>query len=114
MLRWIVEISKKVKARNAEIKRRCVVEDIVEKVREARMRWFGHVSRIDDGEAVKYIIGMEVGGSRRRGRPKRKWMGCVKKDMEIKGLSMEKTKDRKAWKTGIQAVDPRTVWGGAG
>ena len=94
MLRWIVGVSKKDKVRNVEIKRRYGVEDIVEKVREARLRWFGHVSRRDDGGAVKDIIGMEVGGSRRRGRPKRKWMDYVKKDMEIKGLSMEKTKDR--------------------
>ena len=40
--------------------------------------------------------------------------GLCEKDMEIKGLSMEKTKDRIAWKTGIQAADPRTVWDGAG
>ena len=67
MLRWIY---KRDKVRNAEIKRRCGVEDIVEKVREAKLRWFGHVLRRDDGEAVKDIIGMEVGGSRRIGRPK--------------------------------------------
>ena len=72
-------VSKKDKARNAEIKKRYGVEDNVEKVREARLRWFGHVSRIDDGEAVKDIIGMEIGGSRRRGRPKRKWMDCVRR-----------------------------------
>ena len=38
MLRWIVGVSRKDKVRNEEIKRRCGVEDIVEKVREARLR----------------------------------------------------------------------------
>jgi hypothetical protein len=30
--------------------------DIVEKVREARLRWYGHVIRRDEGELVRYII----------------------------------------------------------
>ena len=40
-------------------------------------------------------------------------MDYVKKDLDIKGFSVKKTKDRKAWKTAIQAADRRTVWDGA-
>ena len=59
--------------RNIEFKRRCGVEKIVEKVREERLRWFGHVVRRDEGKVVKGIIRMEVkGGNRRRKRPKRR------------------------------------------
>ena len=39
-----------------EIGRRCGVVDIVEKVREARLRWYGHVIRRDEGELVRDII----------------------------------------------------------
>ena len=92
MLRWIVGVSKKDKVRNAEIKRRCGVEDIVEKVREARLRWFGHVSRRDDGKAVKGIIGMEVEGSRRK-ETKTK-MDRLCEEGYGRELSMEKPKDR--------------------
>ena len=49
MLRWIVGVSKKEKVRNIKIKRRCV-EDIVENIREARLRRFGHVARRDEGK----------------------------------------------------------------
>ena len=35
---------------NEEIRRRCGVVDIVEKVREARLRWYGHVIRSDEGD----------------------------------------------------------------
>ena len=41
---------------NEEIRRRCVVVDITEKVREARLRWYGHVIRIDEGELVRDIM----------------------------------------------------------
>ena len=37
---------------NEEI-RRCEVVDITEKVREARLRWHGHVIRRDEGEMVR-------------------------------------------------------------
>ena len=41
---------------NEEIRRRCGVVDIAEKVREARLRWYGHVIRRDEGELVRYIM----------------------------------------------------------
>ena len=36
---------------NEEI-RGCGVVDIAEKVREARLRWYGHVIRKDEGEPI--------------------------------------------------------------
>ena len=41
---------------NEEIRRRCGVVDIAEKVREARLRWYGHVIRRDEGELVREIM----------------------------------------------------------
>jgi hypothetical protein len=36
--------------------RRCGVVDIAEKVREARLRWYGHAIRRDEGELVRDIM----------------------------------------------------------
>ena len=41
---------------NEEIRRRYGAVDITEKVREARLRWYGHVIRRDEGELVRYIM----------------------------------------------------------
>jgi hypothetical protein len=40
---------------NEEI-RRCEVVDIVEKVRESKLRWYGHVIKRDEGKLVRYIM----------------------------------------------------------
>ena len=41
---------------NEQIRRRCVVADIVGKMKEARLRWYGHVIRRDEGELVRDIM----------------------------------------------------------
>ena len=48
--------------------------EISKKVQESRLKWYGHVLRREDEYVGKRVMGMEVPGKRRRGRPKRRWM----------------------------------------
>ena len=57
------------------------VAKIIEKVREARLRWFGHVKRMDDSNPTKEVMNFRVDGRRSRGRPKKRWSHSVTKDM---------------------------------
>ena len=47
--------------------------------------------RACDEKGVEYVgkraTGIEMQGSRRRGRPKKRWADCVNDDMREKGLS---------------------------
>ena len=45
-----------------------------------------HVMRRDEEYVRKRVMGIEVQGSRRRGRPKKRWVDCVKDDLREKGL----------------------------
>ena len=83
--------------------------DITEKVREARLRWYGLVTR-GDGGPVRDIMDQEIKGNRGRGRPKKRWMDCVKEDLNVKELTVNMTRDRKGWRTRIRAADPGVVW----
>lgn len=47
------------------------VLDVRDKMREYRLRWFGHAMRRSQEELVKAILELRVGGSRSRDRPKR-------------------------------------------
>ena len=52
-----------------------------EKTREARLRWYGHLRRKDDWYIGRRMPRIELPGKRKRGRPKRRFMGVVKEDM---------------------------------
>lgn len=73
-------------------------EEFDDKVREAMLRWFRHVQRRD----YKYIgqrsmPSMELSGRRKRGRPQRRFIDLLKKDMQVVGVTEQDTKDRMRW-----------------
>ena len=70
-----------------------------EKTREARLRWYGHVLRKDDGYIGRRVQRVELPGKRKRGRPKRRFMDVVKEDMaevEVTEEDAEATGDRQS------------------
>ena len=77
-----------------------------EKTREARLRWYGHLRRIDDGYIGRRMLMMELPGKRKRGRPKRRFMDVVKEDMAKVEVTEEDTVDINNWRRKIRCGDP--------
>ena len=71
MLRFAMEVTRKDKIRNEHIRSTVKVERLGMKMREGRLRWYGHVMRIDQEYVGRKMMEMELPGKRRRGRPKR-------------------------------------------
>ena len=69
-----------------------------EKVRETRLRWFGHVQRRDSEYISRKMMRLELPGRRPRGRPKRRFMDVVKEDMKLVGVRDEDEEDRVRWR----------------
>ena len=55
--------------------------DIVADIRKKRLEWTGHVVRIDQGRTVKKIFESKLEGSRRKGRPRLRWLEEVENDL---------------------------------
>ena len=62
MLRWIIGVSLKDHVMSEKIRAELGVAKIRDKVKEARLRWFGHVERSDS--YIKIAYEMEVIGKR--------------------------------------------------
>ena len=81
MLRFAMGVTKKDKIRNEYIRSTVKVERLGMKMREGRLRWYGHVMRRDQEYVGKRMMEMELPGKRKRGRPKRRFLDVVKEDM---------------------------------
>ena len=106
VLRWMCGVTRLDKIRNEKIRGSTKMGEISKKVQERRMRWYGHVMRRYEEYVGKRAMGIEVQGSRRRGRPKKRWADCVKDDLRDKGRSGKKVYDRAAWRRLSSRIDP--------
>ncbi|KAG5575703.1 hypothetical protein H5410_055837 [Solanum commersonii] len=74
MLRWMCGHTRSDKIKNEVIWEKVGVASVVDKLREARLRWFGHVRRRCADAPVRRCEGLAIEGTRRgRGRPKKFW-----------------------------------------
>ena len=60
----------------------------------------------DEDYIRKRVLGMELPGIRKWGRPKRRFMDVVKKDMRALRLTEEEAMDRGVWRRKIRCADP--------
>ena len=106
MLRFSLGVTRMDKIRNEYIRGTAQVGRFGEKTREARLRWYGHVLRKDDGYIGRRMLKMELPGKRKRGRPKRRFMDVVKEDMAEVEVKEEDADDRSNWRLKIRCGDP--------
>ncbi|CAH1252456.1 Hypp9296 [Branchiostoma lanceolatum] len=72
------------------------IADISSVLRSRRLRWYGHVERAIG--SINSITKLQLPGNRGRGRPKKSWSECVKKDIKECGLTNVDPLDGAAWR----------------
>ena len=106
MIRWICGHTKLDKIRNEVIRGKLGVASIEDKLREARLRWFGHIKRRPRDAPVRRCETIECLSYKRcRGRPKKSWSEVIRHDLRSLGLVEDMAQDRKLWKARIRAKD---------
>jgi hypothetical protein len=58
---------------------------VIETIRLNRLRWFGHVQRMEENRIPKRVLYMNLGTTRLRGRPRNRWQDEVREDGRIVG-----------------------------
>jgi hypothetical protein len=90
---------RKEKVRNVTIREIMEVGKIIlEVTEEKRLRLFGHVKRMPGNRLPLKILEWEAEGTRRRGRPKERWIDGVRRGMTNHRLTEEDTRDRDRWR----------------
>ncbi|KAG5606833.1 hypothetical protein H5410_028325 [Solanum commersonii] len=106
MLRWMCWHTRSDKIRNEVIREKVGVASVVDKLREAKLRWFGHVKRRCTDAPVRRCEGLAIEGTRRgRGRPKKYWGEVIRQDLAQFHITEDMTLDRKEWRSRIKVED---------
>jgi hypothetical protein len=71
--------------------------NIVRYIKAQRLRWFGHIQRMEDDRMVKILTNWKTFGKRPAGRSKNRWIDGILKDMEVLKVKnwKELTRNRK-------------------
>ncbi|VDP34217.1 unnamed protein product [Heligmosomoides polygyrus] len=86
MLRWTAGVTRMDRIRSDAIQQKFGVAPIAGKMREARLREYGHVLRGKEDSVRKIGLELEVSGKRPRGRPKQRWSDTLHTDMKVTGV----------------------------
>ena len=64
------------------------------RLRRARLRWFGHVRRREEGHILRRAVELEVAGKRPVGRPRKTWKQEVEEDLRRLNIREDMVDDR--------------------
>ena len=82
--------------------------NIARVIKSRRLRWAGHVARMEESRsAIKMLTGKPT-GKRPLGRPRRRWEDNIRMDLEEIGINagnwLDSAQDRDYWKAIVNAA----------
>jgi hypothetical protein len=78
-----------------------VIRSLSEDIDTKRLKYYGHVQRMEEGRLPKQAVKWNTPGRRKRGRPKLTWAEGIRGLMGEKGLVGEDLNGRDEWKKKI-------------
>jgi hypothetical protein len=82
--------------------------NIVRVIKSRRMRWAGHVARMEEGTGVYRVLVGRPEGKRPLGRPRRRWENNIKMDLRKIGIDgvnwIRLAQDRVQWRAFVNTV----------
>jgi len=84
------------------------VASIEDKIREARLRWVGHIRKRNmDTPVRRYEKPHRLDYRRSRGSLKKSWSEIIRHKVKTLGLVEDMTQDRRLWRSRIKVADCR-------
>ena len=107
-LRKLLKIKWQDKVTNADVLKRAGTTSMYVTLRNRRLRWLGHVRRMDPQRLPRQILYGELSlGTRPKGRPKLRWKDTCKESLQSFNINVdtleEATSNRSAWKAAVKS-----------
>ena len=80
MLRLMCRVTRKNKIRNEHIRGTTKVAQASEKITERRLKWYGHVMRMEEEHVERRVLTKEIPGKVKRGKPKTRWKDVCRRE----------------------------------
>jgi len=95
---------------NRELEEASKGENIVNWIKGRRISWLGHLERMEEDRMPQKIFTQELEGTRRRGRPRKRWKEEVERDLQMLGVRRWRklVTDRKKWKDVVRQAKARS------
>ncbi|PKU64467.1 ataxia telangiectasia mutated family protein [Dendrobium catenatum] len=107
MLRWMSGFTLRDRIRNEHIREKVGVAPVEDKIRESRLRWFGHIKRRPFDDPVRRVEVLDLTYIKKgRGRPKKTWLENIRNDLSLLDLNENLTFNRTQWRKRIHVADP--------
>ena len=106
VVRWALVVTRKDKIRNKYVRGTAKIAKLGGKLRNARLRWYGHVKRREEDYVGKRMMEMAVPGRRKRGKLRRRWINLAREDMERVGAKEGDEINWDKWKILSRCGDP--------
>ena len=75
---------------------------IVNHVKKQRLKWYGHIMRMEENSLVRRIVKSDFNKKRKRGRPPKRWIDQLKEDTGLPTATLETlATDRVVWRTKV-------------
>ena len=80
--------------------------NIVNIIKVAKLRWIGHIMRMEEENTTRRLTLLRPDGGRMSGRPKLRWMDDIEEDLRKLCVSgwRRKALDRKVWRNVLRVA----------
>ena len=95
---------------NEEVRKRTQQPMIGDKIRKRRMKWAGHVMRMDQSRNPKKILQYKPNGKRKAGRPKKRWIDGLEEDLKPAGITLHGKTSGRNRATLEELANNRETW----